>query len=215
MALGTDMMAYYAARAPVYERIYAKPERQGDLAVLRQQVPALLADRSVLEIACGTGYWTQYVGPVARRVVATDANEEVLAIARRKGLPNVTWQRADAFSLAEVPGPFSGGLAAFWWSHLRRDQQATFLEGWHRKLAPGARVVLMDNGYVPGSSTPIARCDADGNTYQQRLLPDGSTHEVLKNFPTEAELRQALADYATDITYQALPYYWLVTYQAT
>ena len=50
---------------------------------------------------------------------------------------------------------------------------------------------MLDNNYVIGSSTPISRTDANGNTYQARPLQDGSTHEVLKNFPSQAELKQS------------------------
>ena len=60
-----SLEAYYSVRAPVYEAIYEKPERQADLTVLKQLVPSLLAGRDVLEVACGTGYWTQVIGSFA------------------------------------------------------------------------------------------------------------------------------------------------------
>ena len=50
---------------------------------------------------------------------------------------------------------------------------------------------MLDNKYVKGSSTPISRTDAHGNTYQTRPLKDGSTHEVLKNFPSHLQLQSA------------------------
>ena len=77
---------------------------------------------------------------------------------------------------------------------------------------PGARVVLFDNVYIDGSSTPIAERDAAGNTYQLRPLADGSTNRVLKNFPTEGDLRAALQPHAAHFSYRALEYYWLVEY---
>ena len=46
---------YYARRASEYERIYDKEERQPELAWLRNRLPELFADRTVLEVACGTG----------------------------------------------------------------------------------------------------------------------------------------------------------------
>ena len=33
--IGRDLRKYYARRASEYERVYAKPERQGDIARLR------------------------------------------------------------------------------------------------------------------------------------------------------------------------------------
>ena len=82
-----NLQAYYAKRAAEYERIYAKPERQADLAALRSRIPALLARRSVLEVACGTGYWTEVIAPHVRSITAIDYVEETLAIARSKKYP--------------------------------------------------------------------------------------------------------------------------------
>jgi demethylmenaquinone methyltransferase/2-methoxy-6-polyprenyl-1,4-benzoquinol methylase len=77
-----DMRAYYAERAPYYDAVYLKPERQADVAFLREHLPARLQARTVLEVACGTGYWTQHIAPVVRRMVATDLTAEPLALAR-------------------------------------------------------------------------------------------------------------------------------------
>src|SRR6266850_2698743 len=176
---------YYAKRAPEYERIYHKPERQADLQSLRASVAETFAARHVLEVACGTGYWTEVLVSTARSITATDINEEVLAIARTKALneDRVSFQRRDAFRLGAFGREFDAGIAAFWWSHLTRTELQRFLRGFHAALKPGSVIVFIDNTYVEGSSTPIAHRDQGGNTYQMRRLDDGSTVEVLKNFP--------------------------------
>src|SRR5213593_4326772 len=104
---------YYARRAGEYEKIFAKPERQADLAGLRKLLPGLFADRDVLEIACGTGYWTPLISGSARTILATDINEEVLEIARHKTYPNhnVEFRIADAYALANVTGRCAAGSA--------------------------------------------------------------------------------------------------------
>ena len=56
-----------------------------------------------------------------------------------------------------------------------------------RGCEPGARVVILDNRFVAGSSTPIARADATAIPTRCAALDDGSVHEVLKNFPTRDE----------------------------
>lgn len=212
--MADNLARYYARRAGEYERIYHKPERQADLAVLHRWLPRLLAGRRVLELACGTGYWTAVIAPSANSVLATDINEAVLAIARTKPcLPGqVEFRIDDAFTPDSIDGDFDAVLAAFWWSHLPRRRLPEFLDTLHARLAPGARVVLLDNRYVEGSSTPIARRDERGDTYQMRRLADGSDHEVLKNFPTERELRELLQPRATAFDYRELPYYWLLSY---
>ena len=210
-----ELVEYYRRRAGEYEAIYAKPERQADLAVLRQVVPQRLAGRRILEIACGTGYWTTLVAPLALSVVATDMAEEPMAIARSKSYPpnRVRFVSADAYDLPEMLGRFDGALAMFWWSHVPLAQIGRFLTSLHRRLESGARVVLFDNVYIDGSSTPIAERDAEGNTYQLRPLADGTQNRVLKNFPSERDLRSALQPHATRFSYRALEYYWLVEYE--
>jgi len=208
------MVSYYAQRAEEYELIFQKPERQNDLRALRSFVMETFAGRHVLEVACGTGYWTQVLAGSAASVTATDVNDEVLEIAGAKPRvwENVRFQREDAYALPAFPQRFTAGFAGFWWSHVPKARLRPFLASLHQTLAPGATMVFLDNAYVRGSSTPISRRDADGNTYQRRTLHDGSTHEVLKNFPTEEELRQALDGLAVNVRVGFLPHYWVVTY---
>jgi demethylmenaquinone methyltransferase/2-methoxy-6-polyprenyl-1,4-benzoquinol methylase len=205
---------YYAQRAQEYERIFQKPERQDDLRALRSFVLEAFAGRHVLEVACGTGYWTQILSRSAASVTAIDVNSEVLEIARAKPRhgAKVAFRREDAYALPSFPRKFSGGLAGFWWSHVPKALLRSFLTGLHQAFAPGATMAFIDNAYVEGSSTPLSRRDTNGNTYQRRTLDDGSTHEVLKNFPTEEELRCALEGLATNVRVGFLPHYWIVTY---
>jgi demethylmenaquinone methyltransferase/2-methoxy-6-polyprenyl-1,4-benzoquinol methylase len=93
-----------------------------------------------------------------------------------------------------------------------KGRVAGFLAGLHRALVPGARVVFLDNLYVEGNSTPVCERDAEGNTYQMRSLADGSTHKVLKNFPTEGELREAMRGLAGELRHHAWKYYWALEY---
>jgi ubiquinone/menaquinone biosynthesis C-methylase UbiE len=207
-----ELVDYYRRRAAEYEAIYAWPERQADLALLREKIPALLRGARVLEIACGTGYWTQLVARVARELVATDLAEEPVRIAQSKSYAGTSPEfiLADAYALPESLGRFDGALAVFWWSHVPRQRIAEFLASLHRRLEPGARVVLMDNLFVEGASTPIAEIDSQGNTYQLRRLGDGSQVRVLKNFPDEGELRSLLPP---TLNVEPLQYYWLADYR--
>lgn len=121
------------------------------------------------------------------------------------------FQRADAYALSATQR-FAAGFSAFWWSHVPKSRIRAFLRAFHRVLAPGARVLFIDNAYVEGSSTRISRRDAQGNTYQLRRLDDGGTHEVLKNFPTESELETAVEGLALHVQTDFLAYYWTLTY---
>jgi demethylmenaquinone methyltransferase/2-methoxy-6-polyprenyl-1,4-benzoquinol methylase len=210
-----ELVDYYRRRASEYEAIYALPERQADLATLRGTVAARLAGARVLEIACGTGYWTALIAATAQAVLATDYAEEPMRIARAKSYPEgkVRFELADAYALEAALGRCDAAFAGFWWSHVPRERLEEFLASLHARLEPGARVLLLDNLYVEGNSTPIAGIDKTGNTYQMRTLGDGSRVRVLKNFVSQAELRERLAPCAAAFSFEALQYYWLAEYR--
>lgn len=217
--------AYYAARAPEYDRVYLKPERQADLRAIEAWLPAQFAGHcqaGLLELACGTGYWTWFLAPVLPALLALDAAEPTLAIARERiarqcatASPRVSFEIGDAYALDNVaPGRrFDAAYAGFWWSHVPRDRLVAFLAGLHQRLTPGARVVFLDNRYVEGSSTPLSDRDDAGNSYQARPLADGSVHRVMKNFPDEAELEAVIqAAGGLSLQHQRWPHYWAVSY---
>jgi len=210
-----DLAGYYSARAPEYDEIYRRPERQADLEALRQRLRAAVAGRDVLEVACGTGFWTAVIAPSARSVLAVDISAEVLELAHRRTYPpgRVTFLQADAFGLAGLQGRFDAACAGFWWSHLPRQSLPAFLAGLQTRLDPGARCVFFDNRYVEGSSTPIAGRDDEGNTYQIRKLVDGTSHRIMKNFPARAELERAMPPAARQRDIAEWTYFWWLAYE--
>jgi ubiquinone/menaquinone biosynthesis C-methylase UbiE len=209
-----DLGRYYRERAEEYDQVYAKPERQADILVLKSLLPGLVAGVRVLEIAAGTGYWTEALSASAAQILATDINPETLAVARRRHYHcPVEFTVADAYDLGSPDGSSQTAFVGFWWSHVARRDLQRFLASLHRRLGPGREVILLDNLYVEGSNHPITRTDSDGNTYQLRRLANDTRHEVLKNFPTEANLQATLAGYAASVApLRQLDYYWLLTY---
>ncbi len=137
-----------------------------------------------------------------------------LAALRLKGIDNTALVCDDAFTLACLPRRFDGGFAGFWYSHLRLDQTRDFLSHWHTRLLPGSRVVLLDNCYVEGSSTPLCRTDAAGNTWQMRSVgKTGEQFEVLKNFPSAQSFARQLPATTGDLDFVETQYYWYASYQ--
>lgn len=207
------MQSYYGARAPEYDRIYLKPERQPDLAAIQSWLAPKFSGARVLEVACGTGYWTQFIAPAAAHVLALDAAPETLAIARsRVPEEQTTFLAGDAYALPSQFGPFDAAFAGFWFSHVPKARWREFLLGLSTCLRRGATVVLLDNRYVEGSSTAITEYDQDGNSFQTRRLADGSTHQVLKNFPNESELGECLSRLGVQLAFTRWQYYWAVEY---
>ena len=218
MTATSGLVGYYSARAAEYEAVYRKPEREDDLWRLRKIVPEFLTGCRVLEVACGTGYWTRTFSGHAATVTGCDLSEEMLAIARARQPSNdaATFCLADAYDLASVPGSFDAAFIGFWWSHVPRRDVPRFLVGLHGRVEAYSRIMVLDNRYVEGSNTPIARTDDDGNTYQRRTLADGSRHDVLKNFPSPAEVCAAIDSAGGhDVTVTELPHYWYATYRVS
>jgi demethylmenaquinone methyltransferase/2-methoxy-6-polyprenyl-1,4-benzoquinol methylase len=209
-----SMRDYYARRAAYYERVYFKPERQADLRAIEAWMPTPFAGRDVLEVACGTGWWTRFGARDARSWLATDLNPETLALARDKTLPAcVRFATVDAYALDGLgERRFDAAFAGCWWSHVPLARLPAWLGVLHERLQPGARLVFLDNRFQPGSSTPVSRRDAAGNSYQQRRLDDGTVHEVLKNFPTRAQAVAMLGERARALEWIEYPHYWILAY---
>ena len=129
-----------------------------------------------------------------------------IAHTRTEGCDAYTWEGL------QPNETFDAAFAGCWWSHIPLQRLPGWLRQLHARLAPGARVVMLDNSYVQASSTPLSRRDADGNTYQQRPLDDGSRHEVLKNFPSRDEAIDALGPGVCDVQWLAYEHYWVLSY---
>ena len=212
--MSSEMKDYYAARAKEYDKIYSKPERQQDLRAIEQWLPTRLGQCEVLEVAAGTGYWTQFIAPVTARMVSLDASKETLAIAKtRSGCASAEWVVGDAYDMPLAGQKFDAVFAGFWFSHIPREKLSQYLSYLNQFLKPGARVIFLDNLYVEGNSTPLSDRDAAGNTYQTRPLADGSTHRVLKNYPTELELSDLVSSFSRQFSYTTWQYYWAFDYR--
>jgi len=211
---------YYAARAQEYdltagyEDAVAEPLR----AAAKARCQDLFRDKEVLEIACGTGYWTEVLAQVARSVLATDACEGMLAIARKRlaAYKNVRFQIADAYSLEGVRDGFNAACAVWWWSHVPKRLLPRFLATLHSRLQPGSRVLFVDQ--LPSAYAPKDRqVDASRDTTEVRQLAGGRAFRIVKNFPGRDGVVEALASLATDIEYHEFPEEcsWSVTYRVS
>jgi SAM-dependent methyltransferase len=212
--MNNDLITYYKDRAKEYEEIYFKPERQGELKKITGLLQKLFFGKEVLEIACGTGYWTERISQTAKSIIATDLNDSVLEIAKSKNFikNNVKFQEQDLFSYQ--PGiKFESLFGGFIRSHIKLQELDKFIETINSFVNFNGTVVLLDNNYVEGSSHTITNKDKSGNTYQTRKLKDGLFHLVLKNFPSEEFILEKLVGKAEEIKFINLKYYWILSYR--
>ncbi len=207
------MKEYYKARAPVYDRVYSYPERQEDLRNLEEYIPAQFVGRDIIEIAAGTGYWTQFIAKKANSILSTDITEEALNLlkSRDSEMENVTSKIVDAYLLNESK-KYDGAFAGLWYSHIPIKQIPRFYESLHRCLSSGATVVFIDNSVAQCDRLPIGYTDSDGNTYQDRALDNGKVHRVLKNFPSESQLIESAKNYGENVVYKEFQNFWLFQY---
>ena len=204
----SEMNAYYSARAPWHDQYmnYSGNEAmEALLAPVIADFEALVTNQNILEIACGTGNWTQVLARRARTVLATDVSPEVIKIARTKDYGGqVTFEAVDAYALENVAGTFPVVFAAHWWSHVPLGKIAAFTEGLLQKVRSRGSLILVDMHELPHDRV-AAGVDSEGNRMRDRTLPSGETFTVIKNFPTESQLRAVFAPHASHIGYHSYP----------
>ena len=179
---------YYRERAGEYDAT-----AYGDVAAANARIARLVAQMRptgrVLEIACGTGLWTQALAEFADTVTAIDAAPEAVRIARdRVRSANVSFEIADVFSWD--PGArFDVVFFSAWLSHVPMSR---FEEFWHwlgSLLAEGGRVLFIDEhvdergkeSYIGGQGEIV-----------ERRLRDGRAFRVVKNFVEPEQLERRL-----------------------
>jgi SAM-dependent methyltransferase len=185
-ALLAEQLAYYRARAPEYDEVYAN-KRAWDAFI--DELP-ITGD--VLELACGSGWWTPLLARRARSVTAVDAAPEMLALARQRvrGLP-VQLLEADLFAW-QPPRRYDTAFFAFWLSHIPPARFAAFWSMVGAALVPGGRACFLDESdrardserMLGGQPAPSVR----------RRLRDGRQYLAVKVFYSPAELAARLAE---------------------
>lgn len=208
------MKEYYSKRAAEYEDIYHRddPVRQNEQERIKSELKAVFERRSVLEIACGTGYWTEAIASVARETTGIDASAEVLEIARSKGIP-ARFIIGDAYDLSAIEGNFDAGCANFWLSHVEKANIGKFLHGLHARVAPGSPIFMADNVYIEGLGGALISKPGSPNTYKLRQLKDGTTHEIIKNYYFTDELKNIFRDSADELHIEIGRCFWWLKYK--
>jgi 2-polyprenyl-3-methyl-5-hydroxy-6-metoxy-1,4-benzoquinol methylase len=178
---------YYRRRAGEYDAT-----AYGDVSAARARIGRLVAGMrptgTVLEIACGTGLWTEALAGAADTVTALDVAADAVAIAGdRVHSNNVRFEIADIFSWTSA-ARFDVIFFSAWLSHVPMSRFEQFWQILRGLLAEGGRVLFIDEPieirdkekYLPG-----------GDEIVERHLEDGSRFRIIKNFvdPEQVERR--------------------------
>jgi SAM-dependent methyltransferase/GNAT superfamily N-acetyltransferase len=223
-----EQIAYYRARAPVYDDWWESRDtdprsdevRAAWLAERSRLEADLdewcegLAGASMLELAAGTGNLTRLAAHHAGGLTALDTSPETLAInADKLGAlrERVEFVVADLFAWTP-PTTYDAVLFGFWISHVPADHWDAFWSLVRRCLRPGGSIWFCDNadpelgwraGVLPRPEPRFLIGDGiiDRNTgIHERALPDGRSYRVVKRFYTPEDLTRRLLAYGIDAT---------------
>lgn len=134
---------FWEQKAPHYDRIvkgwFGRPlSRAWELTA-----GAVSAEDTVLEVAAGTGLFTEVIARRARRVVATDYAENMLTILRERmttaGISNVESAHSDIYALGYPANSFDVVVAANV-LHIVPDLDRA-IDALCRPLGPGGRLI--------------------------------------------------------------------------
>lgn len=209
-----EQIAYYRARAGEYDDWWY---RTGSFFLGRESNERWFAEvdaayaaldefepkGKVLELACGTGIWTERLLLHATSVTGVDAGSEVIEINKaRVGEGRVRYVRADLFSW-EPDDRYDIVFFGFWLSHvpaLRFDEFWSFVD---RACAPGGRVFFVDN-HFPGGGQPLIGVDYEASDLESqvtiRTLNDGRTFRAVKVRWRPEDLESRLRELGWDVT---------------
>ena len=203
-ALIKRQIEYYEARSREYDewffrigRYYKGEENRrkwyAEAAQVREVLESSEPAGRILELACGTGIWTEFLAPRAAELVAVDASPTSLDLNRaRVNSDRVKYVEADLFGW-QPSERFDFVFFGFWLSHIPCERLETFWETVESALAEGGRVFFVDTMPDQGATArdhPVV--DRSGRT--QRRLNNGSEYEIIKVYYEPEELERWLRD---------------------
>ena len=100
-----------------------------------------LAGKTVLDLGCGIGDQAAALSERGARVIGIDANEELLATAQSRSIPNADFRRGDLQALGDV-GIVDGIWSSFAAAYI--PALAPTLADWRRHLSPEGWVALIE-----------------------------------------------------------------------
>ncbi|MCM1321819.1 MAG: class I SAM-dependent methyltransferase [Bacteroides sp.] len=97
--------------APIYERAMRTDRKV--YRYMYERIPQVIAGKEVLELAAGPGLLAKHVALAAKRMIAADYSEGMIAQAKKGEYPeNLTFETADATSLPYEDDSFDAVLIA-------------------------------------------------------------------------------------------------------
>ncbi|HEY1352711.1 MAG TPA: class I SAM-dependent methyltransferase [Ktedonobacteraceae bacterium] len=200
-----EQIAYYRARAPEYDEAIADAAvLQGAFAQARDLLWQLGPYRQVVELACGTGIWTQILLQMSEQITALDAAPEMLAIARQKtGEARVSYRQTDLFQW-EPEQTYDLAFFANWLSHVPPGKLEAFLSRVAGAVRQNGHLVMIDQFAPMPEDLAIMKKGEDATMYAQRSLKNGDLFTIIKVFYEPAPLQEMLTALHFEVTLSRL-----------
>lgn len=197
-----DQRSFYRARAAEYDQWWQRRGRYDhgpdDAADWDRQIQLVVqaVDRfgpvgDVLELAGGTGWWSQHLSQTAKTLTVLDSSRETLRINRERVDRPVSYILADIFGW-RPDRRYDTVFFSFWLSHVPRRLFETFWALVGSCLRPEGQAFLIDNRRDPTRTAQDPYVIDEADDIQRRRLSDGSEHRVVKVFYEPDELAERL-----------------------
>lgn len=207
-----EMMTYYKERASEYDEWFYRQGRYdrgpesnarwfAEVDEIFAALDALKLEGDVLELAPGTGIWTERLLRTATTVTAVDASLEMIEINRaRIASERVSYIQADLFSW-RPERTYDAVFFGFWISHVPLERLDAFLASVAAMLRPGGKVFFVDGRREPTSTAANHQLPEQDSQVMVRKLNDGRAFEIVKNFydPADLAARCSKAGLAVDV----------------
>lgn len=206
-----EQIKYYRDRANEYDEWFLRKGRYDtgealnqlwfkEVEELTQKLKQFSPKGEVLELACGTGWWTEQLAKYADHLTAIDASPEVIAL-NQKRVKNykgkIDYQIADLFTW-KPEKKYDVIFFSFWLSHVPKDLFIPFWKTVMSALKPNGRVFLIDS---TSHSSDHVSPESQKDFIQIRQLKDGRKYNIIKIYYSPEGLEKKINElgYQTDL----------------
>ncbi|MEM7726920.1 MAG: class I SAM-dependent methyltransferase [Cyanobacteria bacterium P01_A01_bin.45] len=220
-----EQIDYYKARAQEYDEWFYRTGRYdrgkennqrwfSEIEILKTALFRLnrfdKKIESILELACGTGIWTQELLKIGKFITAIDASEEVIKINRNKlNHPvNVEYQQRDLFSW-KPQKKYELVFFSYWLSHIPPDLLDEFFDKISSSVLSGGQIFIIDSRWSETSSAINHDLRDEKDIYQQRKLNSGKEFQIVKVYYQPSILQEKLQKAGFKVKIEVTPDYFI------